>query len=226
MGSNPTPSEDVIRTMQEKPAEEPSSKGMYKRIVEQIEKEKILILLTGSTAQSVLEASRYARESGFNLVGVDFRIPGIKDQLKSLKRKGQRDLGVFSISTKKEARVAINAGAVFVFSTHVDKGIIKRCRKEKVFHAAGSLTPREVFDTHNLGADSASLFPCGRMGGLDWFLFLRGIFPKIKLIPTDTMSPFEASEYLKAGAYAVSPIIDLERLKEPYKLIGEFIGSK
>jgi 2-keto-3-deoxy-6-phosphogluconate aldolase len=64
------------------------------------------------------------------------------------------------------------------------------------------------------------------MGGLDWFLFLKGIFPGIKLIPTDTMSPFEASEYLRAGAYAVAPIIDLERLKEPYKLIGEFMVAK
>lgn len=212
--------------MPKKLAEESSSKEIRKRIVEQIEKERIFILLTGNSTQSVLEASRYARESGFNLVGVDFRIAGIKDSLKSLKRQGQKNLGVFSISTKKEARIAINVGAAFVFSTHVDKGIIRRCQKEKVFHAVGSLTPTEVFNTHDLGADSVSLFPCGEMGGLSWFVSLRGIFPKIKLIPTDIMSPFEASEYLKAGAYAVAPIIDLEKLKEPYKLMGEFIAAK
>jgi 2-dehydro-3-deoxyphosphogluconate aldolase/(4S)-4-hydroxy-2-oxoglutarate aldolase len=212
--------------MQEEPAEGSSSKEIQKRIVERIEKERIIILLTGRTAQSVIEAYMHLRENGLNLVGVDFRIQGIKDRLKSFKKKGQRNLGVFSISTKKEARVAINAGAVFLFSTHVDRGIIKRCRKEGIFHAAGSLTPGEVFSTQDLGADSASLLPCGKMGGLDWFLFLKGIFPGIKLIPTDTMSPFEASEYLRAGAYAVAPIIDLERLKEPYKLIGEFMVAK
>ncbi|HXG30249.1 MAG TPA: hypothetical protein VNK81_01270, partial [Thermodesulfobacteriota bacterium] len=108
--------------MQEEPAEGSSSKEIQKRIVERIEKERIIILLTGRTAQSVIEAYMHLRENGLNLVGVDFRIQGIKDRLKSFKKKGQRNLGVFSISTKKEARVAINAGAVFLFSTHVDRG--------------------------------------------------------------------------------------------------------
>ena len=212
--------------MPKKLAEESSSKEIYKGIIEHIEKEKIILLLTGNSITSVMDASRYAKENGFNLIGIDFRIPGIKDLLKSLKKKGRRNLGVFSISTKKEARIAINAGAAFVFSTHVDKGIIRRCKKEKIFQGGGSLTPTEVFSTYDLGADSVSLFPCGQMGGLSWFVFLRGIFPRIKLIPTDIMSTLEAAQYLKAGAYAVAPIIDLERVKEPNSIFKEFTMSK
>jgi 2-dehydro-3-deoxyphosphogluconate aldolase/(4S)-4-hydroxy-2-oxoglutarate aldolase len=212
--------------MSKKFAEESSSKEIYEQTIERIEKEKIILLFAGNSLASVTEASKYAKENGFNLIAIDFKISGVKDSLKSLKRKGQRNLGVFSISTKKEARIAINAGAVFIFSTHVDKGIIRRCKKEKVFLAVGSLTPTEVFDAYDLGADSASLFPCGQMGGPTWFLFLRGTFPRIKLIPTDIMSPFEAAQYLKAGAYAVAPIIDLEKVKEPYNLIREFIVTK
>ena len=209
--------------MSKKFAEESSSKEIYEQTIERIEKEKIILFFAGNSLASVTEASKYAKENGFNLIAIDFKISGVKDFLKSLKRKGQRNLGVFSISTKKEARIAINAGAVFIFSTRVDKGIIRRCKKEKVFLAVGSLTPTEVFDAYDLGADSASLFPCGQMGGPTWFLFLRGTFPRIKLIPTDIMSPFEAAQYLKAGAYAVAPIIDLEKVKEPYNLIREFM---
>jgi 2-dehydro-3-deoxyphosphogluconate aldolase/(4S)-4-hydroxy-2-oxoglutarate aldolase len=201
---------------------EPSSKEIYKQVSESIVKEKIFILLTGNSLQSVLEAGRHAREKGLNLVGIDFRIPGVKDSLKSLKRQGQKNFGVFSVATKKEARIAINAGAMFIFSTHSDKGIIRRCRKEKVYHSAGSLTPTEVFNAYDLGSDSVSLFPCGRMGGLSWFIFLKNIFPKTKLIPTDIISPFEASQYIKAGAHAVAPIIDLGEAKEPSGLIKEF----
>lgn len=206
--------------------EESSSKEFYKQIIELLGKEKIILLITGNSLKYVMEASQYAKENGFNLIGVDFKTPGAKDLLKSLKRQGNRNLGVFSISTKKEARIAINAGAVFVFSTHLDKGIIRRCKKEKVFHAVGSLTPTEVFSAHDLGADSVSLFPCGQKGGQSWLVFMRRIFPTIKLIPTDTMSPFEAAQYLKAGAYAVAPIIDLERLKEPHSFIKEFMMDK
>ena len=199
---------------------EESSKEIYKQVSESIVKEKIFILLTGNSLQTVLEAGRHAREKGLSLVGIDFRIPGVKD---TLKRQGQRNFGVFSIITKKEARIAINAGSMFIFSPHSDKGIIRRCRKEKVFLAGGALTPTEVFNTDDLGADSVSIFPCGRMGGLSWFEFLKGTFPKIRLIPTDVMTPYDVRQYLGAGAYAVAPVIDLEKVKEPDTYIKEFM---
>ncbi len=205
---------------------ESSSKETYKQITAQIEKERIILLLTGNTLAPVIELSNYARENGFNLVGIDFKIPGARDFLKSLKRKGQRNLGVFSLSTKKEARIAINAGSAFVFSTHVDKGIIRKCRKEKVFHAIGSITPTEVFSAYDLGADSVSIFPCGQMSGQGWFLFLRRQFPEIKLISTGRMNPSEAAQYLIAGAYAVAPIIDLDEVEQPQALIKEFLTAK
>ncbi len=205
---------------------EESSKEIYKQVSESIVNEKIIILLTGNSLQTVLEVGHNAREKGLKLVGIDFRIPGVKDSLKSLKRQGQKNLGVFFVTTKKEARTAINAGAMFIFSPHSDKGIIRRCRKEKVFHAGGALTPTEVFNTNDLGADSVSLFPCGRMGGLSWFEFLKGTFPEIRLIPTDVMPPYDVRQYLAAGAYAVAPVIDLEKVKEPDTYIKEFMEIK
>jgi 2-dehydro-3-deoxyphosphogluconate aldolase/(4S)-4-hydroxy-2-oxoglutarate aldolase len=200
-----------------------SPKEIYKQTLQLIEKEKIFFLFTGKSIVSMLEASKYVQEHGFNLIGIDFRIPAAKDLLKSFKKQGQRNFGVFYISTKKEARIAINAGAVFIFSTHLDKVIIRRCKKEGLFQSTGALTPTEVFNAYDLRTDTVSLFPCGKMGGLSWFLSLKSIFPKIKLVPTDVMGSFEASQYLKAGAHAVAPIIDLEVIKEPDKLIEEFL---
>jgi 2-dehydro-3-deoxyphosphogluconate aldolase/(4S)-4-hydroxy-2-oxoglutarate aldolase len=205
---------------------EPSSKEIHKQTLELTEKERIFFLLTGGSIESILEASNLIRKSGFNLVGIDFQIPGAKDLLKSFKRQGQRNLGIFSISTKKESRIAINAGAVFIFSIQIEKGVIRRCKERNVFHAAGALTPTEIFSAHNLGANAVSLFPCGKMGGLNWLVFLRRILPRVKFIPTDAMSPFEAAEYLKAGAYAVAPIFDLEKVKELRELIKEFLLIK
>src|SRR3989304_959674 len=207
--------------MSKKPTE-PTSKKIYKQIVELIERERIFFLFTGDSIKPLIEASEYLWENGFNLIGIDFRIAGVKDLLKSLKKQGQKNLGGFSISTRKEARIAINAGALFIFSTHLDRGIIRRCNKESLFHAIGALTPTEISNAYDLGANLVSIYPCEQMGGLSWFMFLRKIFPKVKFVPTDIMSPYEASQYLKAGAYAVAPIIDLDRVKEPKELIREF----
>ncbi len=201
---------------------EPTSKEIYKRTIELIEKEKVILLASSNSHKSLLEASKYAEENGFPLFGIDYKVPGIKDMLKTLKKQGQKNLGVFSISTRKEARIAINAGALFIFSTHVDKGIIRRCKKEDLFHAIGAITPTEIFNAYDLGAKAVSIYPSGQMGGLSWLIFLRETFPKVKFVPTDKMSPYEASQYLNAGAYAVAPIIDLERIKDPKELIREF----
>lgn len=203
-----------------------SAKEIRKQTIELIEKERVLFLLTGGSTESLLEASNLIRGSGFNLVGVDFQIPGAKDLLKSHKRQGQRNLGAFSISTKKESRIAIKAGATFIFSIQVEKGIIRRCKERSVFHASGAFTPTEIFNAHDLGANVISLFPCGKMGGLRWLAFLRRTFSRIKFIPTDAMSPYEAAEYLMSGAYAVAPILDLEAVKEQKELVKEFLSIK
>jgi len=208
--------------MQKKRLELPSKKVIYSQTIEYIEKEKTFLLFKGNSLDSIIESSSYANEKGFNLIGIDIKTPGLKDYLKSLKKHGQRRLGVFSVSSRKEARIAVNAGATFIFSTHGDRGIIRRCNNEAVFNSIGSLTPNEVFSATEAGAKTISIFPCNRMGGVSWFLFLRDIFPKIKFIPTDEMSPTVASQYIKEGAYAVAPVVNLEETGNPNELVEDF----
>ena len=208
--------------MQRKRFELSSNKVIYSQTIEYVEKEKTLLLFRGSHLDSFIESSSYATEKGFNLIGIDIKTPGQKDHLRSMKKCGERRYGVFSVSSKKEARIAINAGASFIFSTHPDRGIIRRCNREKVFNSIGCLTPTELAEANEFGATTISIFPCNRMGGVSWFVFLREIFPKLRLIPTDKMNPSEASQYLTEGAYAVAPIIDLDTAQNTRSLIEDF----
>ena len=208
--------------MQKKRFELPSNKAIYSQTLDYIEKEKTFFLFKSNNLDSMIELASYAIDKGFNLIGMDMKTPGLKDHLKSLKKQGQRKFGVFSVSSKKEARIAINAGASFIFATHCDRGIIRRCNKENVFNSIGCLTPTELGAANELGARTISIFPCNKMGGVSWFTVLREIFPKLRLIPTDDMNPSEASRYLTEGAYAVAPIIDLDQAKDPRSLIEDF----
>ena len=208
--------------MQKKRFEPPSNKVIYSQVMEYVEKERIFLLFKGNRLDSLLESFSYASEKGFNLIGVDMNTPGVKDHLKSQRKRGQRTCGVFNVSSKKEARIAINAGARFIFSTHLDRGIIRRCNRETVFNSMGCLTPSELAAANEFGAKTISIFPCNKMGGVSWFAFLREIFPKLRLIPTDKMTPSEAAQYLTEGAHAVAPIIDLEMAQDPKGLIEDF----
>jgi len=204
---------------------EPSPLERYKKTVEIIEAHRLFILLTGESAEQVLNALGEIKNGGHGLVALDYKITGVKDRMKQLKRKGERSPGVYSISTAKEARTAINAGAKFIFTNHLDKGVTKKCRREKIFHAAGALTPKEVYEAHELGADAVSIYPCAAVGGVRWLSRLKEMYPDYKLIATDVMTVEEASEYLKAGAYAVAPIIDTHNAEGARDLIQAFIDS-
>jgi 2-keto-3-deoxy-6-phosphogluconate aldolase len=208
--------------MQKKRVGLPSNKVIYSQTIEYIEMEKTFLLFKGSHLDSFIESSSYASEKGFNLIGIAFNTLGLKDYLKSLRNHGQRRFGVFNVSSKKEARIVINAGASFIFATHSDRGIIRRCNRETVFNSIGCLTPSELAAANDFGAKTISIFPCNKMGGVSWFLFLREIFPKLRLIPTDKMNPSEASQYLREGACAVAPIIDLDMVQNPRGLIEDF----
>ncbi len=197
----------------------------YKKSIEIIEARRLFILLTGESVEQVLGALGELKERGHGLVCVDYRIPGIIARMKSIKRKGEMCPGVFSASTAKDVRRAINAGAQYIFSTHADKGVTKKCRHEKIFLAAGALTPKEVYEANELGADAVSIYPCSAMGGVNWLIRLIEMFPGIKLIPTDVMTPEEAGDYLKAGAYAVAPILDTRNTEEARALFQDFIDS-
>ena len=208
--------------MQKNRVELPPKKAIYSQIIEYIEKQRTFLLFKGSDLDSIAESTSYANAAGFNLIGVAFNTHGLKDYLKSLRNNVHRRFGVFNVSSKKETRIAINAGASFIFSTHCDRGIIRRCNRETVFNSIGCLTPTEVAAANEFGAKTISVFPCNKMGGVSWFVFLQQIFPKLRLIPTDTMDPSEASQYLREGAYAVAPIIDLDVAKDPGGLIEDF----
>lgn len=212
--------------MADKKPEQPSPLERYKKTSELIERERIIFLLTGESAEQVFDALEEIKERSHKPICVDYRIPKIVERMKSIKRKGGDCPGVYSISTAREARIAINSGAELIFSTHVNKGISKKCKREKIFHAAGALTPKEVYEANDLGADAVSVYPCSVMGGASWFHTLKEMFPGFKLIATDVMTPEEAGDYLTMGACAVAPIIDTKKTEEARDLIQSFTRVK
>ena len=209
--------------MQDREKPEHSSRESLRQTLERIENEKVVILLTGNSHDRVFELAESISGKYGCLVGLDFKIPGVKEKLKSLKREGGRGYGVFAVSTLKEARAAVGSGARFIFSPHLDKGILRKCRREQLFHAPGVLTPTEVNNAYELRADAVSLFPCSAVGGVTWLKRLKHLYPGVKFIPTDYMTPEEAAEYAREGAYAAAPIINIDKSNDPEGLIKGFM---
>jgi 2-dehydro-3-deoxyphosphogluconate aldolase/(4S)-4-hydroxy-2-oxoglutarate aldolase len=66
----------------------------------------------------------------------------------------------------------------------------------------GAMTPTEAFTAWQAGADVVKIFPAN-VGGPRFFRDMRGPLPQLKLMPTGGVNLETASEFIKAGAYAV-----------------------
>jgi hypothetical protein len=76
------------------------------------DEERIVLLITGDSHEGIFESAALIKNMKESLpTGLDFRIPGMKERLKSIQRKGGGDFGVFNVTSVKEARIAIRSGA-------------------------------------------------------------------------------------------------------------------
>lgn len=190
------------------PAQIQTGKQLYKQLLGDIGSQKIFFLLKGPTVQTCLDTAENLEELGYYLTALDFRIKGVKEKLKKLKRQGKRNFGVFGVATGRDARVAVNAGARFIFSPHIDRQVIRRCRKEKIFHSTGALTPSEIHQCNELRTDSVSIYGCGLFKEAEWISFLKENYPDTRFIPAGEMGTEKITTFLELGAFAVAKMMD------------------
>lgn len=111
-------------------------------------------------------------------------------------------VGVGSVLRPEEAGAAIDAGAQFVVTPAVRRQVIAACVNRDTLALAGGLTPTELLDAHEAGAQLVKLFPAQSFGPR----YLKDVLaplPFLKLVPTGGVSAANAREYLDAGAAAL-----------------------
>jgi 2-dehydro-3-deoxyphosphogluconate aldolase / (4S)-4-hydroxy-2-oxoglutarate aldolase len=77
----------------------------------------------------------------------------------------------------------------------------------------GALTPTEVVQAWNAGADFVKVFPAGAVGGPSYLKSLKAPLPQIELVPTGGVNLKTAADFIKAGAAALGVGADLVDVK-------------
>jgi 2-dehydro-3-deoxyphosphogluconate aldolase/(4S)-4-hydroxy-2-oxoglutarate aldolase len=111
-------------------------------------------------------------------------------------------VGVGTVLRPKDARSAIDAGAQFVVTPVVNRQVIAACTKRQTLVLCGGLTPSELLEAYEEGAELVKVFPA-QLGGPRFIKDVLAPLPFLKLVPTGGVSPENARDYLAAGAVAV-----------------------
>jgi 2-dehydro-3-deoxyphosphogluconate aldolase/(4S)-4-hydroxy-2-oxoglutarate aldolase len=118
-------------------------------------------------------------------------------------------IGAGTLLTMAHQDQAIAAGAQFLFTPHVDRGMIKNAADQEIPLVAGALSPTEIVQAWQAGAASVKVFPIEVMGGVNYIQALQAPLNAIPLIPTGGITIENTSTFLQAGAIAVGLSSDL-----------------
>lgn len=164
---------------------------------------KMVAILRTATEEQVRSAARAMIEAGFELIEITMNTPGALEVIRDLSNLHRGLVGAGTVLDTATADACIGAGARFIVSPHTDPALVTHVKRRGVLAVPGALTPTEILTAWRAGADVVKVFPAGSVGGPDYFRFVRGPLPEIRLMPTGGVSSANARAYLDAGATAV-----------------------
>lgn len=158
-------------------------------------------------ARSVIDA---IVAGGITSIEVTMTVPGAIDLIRDLGYSNSKLLiGAGSVLNAETARQCVEAGARFIVSPATNLETIRFCNENDVAVMPGALTPTEIFNAWNAGADIVKVFPADSMGGAKYLRSIKAPLPHIKLIPTGGVNQSTAADFIRAGAEAIGVGADL-----------------
>jgi len=170
------------------------------------------IIRTDNPAAAV-QAAGAIRDGGAPLLEITMTVPGALDIIKEIADSfGDTVLvGAGTILDSETARMAILAGAAFIVAPILDVATIRLCHRYSRIIMPGALTPTEILQAWELGADFVKIFPADALGGPAYIKAVKAPLPQVDMIPTGGVDIDTAVDFIRAGAAAVgvgSALID------------------
>ncbi len=175
------------------------------RVLRQIAEVGIVPVVRAASERQARVAADAVRAGGIPIVEITMTVPGAVEVIRGLARAAGDELlvGAGTVLDARAARRCLDAGAHFLVSPGLDRGIVEAARAAGVVVMAGALTPTEVMAAVKARADMVKIFPCAQVGGPSYIKALRGPFPTVPLIPTGGVNLDTAADFLRAGSTAL-----------------------
>jgi 2-dehydro-3-deoxyphosphogluconate aldolase/(4S)-4-hydroxy-2-oxoglutarate aldolase len=188
-------------------------------VLKQIKEVGIIPVVRATTADEAMRAIDAIREGGIAVLEITMTVPGAVDVIEQVTARFGNDalVGAGTVLDAETAKACIAAGAQFIVSPALNMETIAYCRAQDVAVMPGALTPTEVVQAWNAGADFVKVFPAGAVGGASYLKALKAPLPQIELVPTGGVSLKTAADFIKAGAAALgvgADLVDIKAIRE------------
>jgi 2-dehydro-3-deoxyphosphogluconate aldolase/(4S)-4-hydroxy-2-oxoglutarate aldolase len=171
----------------------------------------VIPVVRASSAEEAIQVVEAIKAGGLSILEITMTVPGAVQVIQQLVRRFGDDaiIGAGTVLDPETARVCIDAGAQFIVSPALNLETVACCRELAVAVVPGALTPTEIVQAWNAGADLVKVFPAGAMGGASYIKSIKAPLPQIELVPTGGVTLANAAGFIEAGAAAVGVGTDL-----------------
>jgi 2-dehydro-3-deoxyphosphogluconate aldolase/(4S)-4-hydroxy-2-oxoglutarate aldolase len=172
------------------------------KVMANLTKVGVVPVLRAESPENVVIAVAALVEGGIPVAEITMTVPGaVKVIERCAAHFGDRiTLGAGSVTDPETCMAVIDAGSVFVVTPVFKPAVIDVCRRRGVCVVAGALTPTEIVNAWEAGADVVKVFPAKAMGGAAYLRMVHEPLPHIPLTPTGGVTLETLAEYFKAGA--------------------------
>jgi len=171
---------------------------------QRILEEKIIAVIRAQTMEQSEKIVNAALKGGIRIIELTLTTPNALTTISKLKKlHGTKvTVGAGTVLDEVTARLAIESGADFVVSPHLDASIVRMCHLYQIPVIPGVMNTKEIVEALKLGCGIIKLFPANIVGPKAIGSF-KGPFPQANFIPTGGVNVETITEWLKAGAVAV-----------------------
>lgn len=175
-----------------------------------LQQERAIAVIRARTWEEGCQMAKAVAAGGMRLIEITWNSDRPEKIISYLRQElPDCQIGSGTLLNLEQLEKAINSGAEFLFTPHVDLTLIQTAVKANIPIVPGALSPTEIVTAWQAGASCVKVFPIQAVGGVNYIRSLQGPLGKIPLIPTGGVTLKNAKEFLQAGAIAVGLSGDL-----------------
>lgn len=174
-------------------------------VVKFIEDNKVLVICRGYYGETLKKVIAALYEGGIRMAEVTFdqadpdaiektcgAIRLIKEAFPDMK------VGSGTVTCVEHVIATKEAGGEFCLSPNVNKEVIRATKAAGMVSIPGAMTPSEILDAHDAGADIVKIFPAGWLG-LGYLKDVKGPVNHVKFLAAAGVNEENFADFLKAG---------------------------
>ncbi len=175
-------------------------------ITEKILEKKIIAIVRGVSKDKILPLAQALFDGGIRLLEVTYCADGsVPDEVCAetiallVKEFGDKMyIGAGTVLTTEQVRLTHDAGGCFIISPNVSEKVISETCKLNMVSIPGAMTPTEIVNASEAGADFVKLFPATNLGP-DYVKAICAPLSNIRLLAVGGIDENNMSDYFKVG---------------------------